>query len=47
MDRSFLSTYTQKVMAVTPQQIQGAAESYLVPSKMTVVVVGDKAKIAD
>ena len=47
MDRSFLSTYTQKVMAVTPQQIQGAAESYLVPGKMTVVVVGDKAKIAD
>ena len=47
MDRSFLSTYTQKVMAVTPQQIQGAAESYLVPSKMTLVVVGDKAKIAD
>jgi len=47
MDRSFLSTYVQKVMAVTPQQIQGAAESYLVPSKMTLVVVGDKAKIAD
>jgi predicted Zn-dependent peptidase len=47
MDRSFLSTYTQKVMAVTPQQIQSAAESYLVPGKMTVVVVGDKAKIAD
>jgi predicted Zn-dependent peptidase len=47
MDRSFLSTYTQKVTAVTPQQIQGAAESYLVPSKMTVVVVGDKAKIDD
>src|SRR5215470_19722911 len=43
MDRSFLSTYVQKVMAVTPQQIQGAAESYLVPSKMTLVVVGDKA----
>ena len=47
MDRSFLSTYVQKVTAVTPQQIQGAAESYLVPSKMTVVVVGDRAKIAD
>lgn len=47
MDRSFLSTYVQKVMAVTPQEIQRVAESYIVPSKMTVVVVGDKAKIAD
>lgn len=47
MDRSFLSTYTQRVTAVTPQQVQGAAETYIVPSKMTVVVVGDKAKIAD
>jgi len=47
MDRSFLSNYVQKVTAVTPQQIQGAAESYLVPGKMTVVVVGDKAKIDD
>lgn len=47
VDRSFLSTYVQKVMAVTPQEIQRVAESYIVPSKMTVVVVGDKAKIAD
>jgi predicted Zn-dependent peptidase len=27
--------------------VQRAAETYIVPSKMTVVVVGDKAKIAD
>jgi|SRR5579859_144006 len=47
MSRSYLSTYVQKVMAVTPAEIQGAAETYLAPSKMTVVVVGDKAKIAD
>jgi predicted Zn-dependent peptidase len=47
LDRSFLSTYVQKVMAVTPQDIQRVSESYLVPSKMTFVVVGDKAKIAD
>ncbi len=46
LDRSFLSSYVQKVMAVTPQEIQRAAESYIVPSKMTIVVVGDKAKIA-
>ena len=47
LNRSYLSTYVQKVMAVTPQEIQRAAETYIVPSKMTVVVVGDKAKIAD
>ncbi len=47
LDRSFLSTYVQKVMAVTPQDIQRVSESYLVFSKMTFVVVGDKTKIAD
>jgi predicted Zn-dependent peptidase len=46
LNRSYLSTYVQKVMAVTPQEIQRAAETYIAPSKMTVVVVGDKAKIA-
>jgi predicted Zn-dependent peptidase len=44
LDRSFLSSYVQKVMAVTPQ---GVAETYIVPSKMTIVVVGDKSKIAE
>lgn len=47
LDRSYLSTYVQKVMEVKPADVQGAAESYIVPSKMTIVVVGDKAKIAD
>jgi zinc protease len=47
LDRSYLSTYVQKVVAVTPQQIQRVTESYIVPSKMTIVVVGDKAKIAE
>lgn len=47
LERSYLSTYVQRVVAVTPQDIQRVSETYLVPSKMTVVVVGDKAKIAD
>lgn len=47
LDRSYLSTYVQKVMEVKPPDVQGMAETYLVPSKMTIVVVGDKAKIAD
>jgi len=47
LDRSYLSTYVQKVMEVKPADVQAMAETYLVPSKMTIVVVGDKAKIAD
>lgn len=47
LDRSYLSTYVEKVMEVKPTDVQGMAETYLVPSKMTIVVVGDKTKIAD
>lgn len=47
LDRSFLSSYVHKIMAVTPHEIQRAAEDYIVPSKMTIVVVGDKAKISE
>ncbi len=47
LDRSFLSTYVQKVNAVEPQDVQRVAETYINPAKMTVVVVGDKSKIAD
>jgi|SRR5579862_4695374 len=45
LDRSYLSTYVQRVMEVQPTDVQGVAERYLVPTKMTIVVVGDKAKI--
>ena len=47
LDRSYLTTYVQKVMAVTPQEVQRIAESYITPSKMTIVVVGDQSKIGD
>ncbi len=47
LNRSFLSTYVQNVSAVTRQDIQRIAETYIDPGKMTIVVVGDKAKIAD
>ncbi len=47
LNRSYLSTYVQKVNAVGPQDIQRVAEMYINPAKMTVVVVGDKSKIAD
>jgi zinc protease len=47
LDRSWLTSYVQKVNEVKPADIQRLAESELVPSKMTIVVVGDKSKIAD
>jgi len=46
-DRYFLSEYVRKVTAVTPRDIQRVTESHITPSKMTIVVVGDKAKIAE
>ena len=47
LDRSFLFNYVQKVDAVSANDVQRVAESYLVPSKMTVVVVGDESRIRD
>jgi predicted Zn-dependent peptidase len=47
LSRSFLSEYVEKVMAVKPQDIQGITEKYLAPDRMALVIVGDKAKIAD
>lgn len=42
----FLETYVKKVYAITPQQVQQMAQKYLATDKMTIVVVGDKSKIA-
>ena len=47
LDRSCLSMYVQKVTEVKPSDIQRVSESYIIPSKMTIVIVGDKSKIAD
>jgi zinc protease len=47
LSRSFLSDYVQKVMAIKPGDVQAATDKYLVPDQMEIVVVGDKAKIAD
>jgi predicted Zn-dependent peptidase len=47
LNRSFLSEYVQKVLAVKPQDIQSISEKYLAPDKMTIVIAGDKSKIAD
>lgn len=38
----YLSTYVQRVLAVTPAEVQRIAKTYLRPEEMTIVVVGDK-----
>jgi zinc protease len=43
----YLGTYVQKVYSVSADQVQQITQKYLAPDKMTIVVVGDKAKIAD
>lgn len=47
LGENYLDTYVQKVYAVTPQQVQEMTAKYIVPDKMTIVVVGDKSKITD
>jgi predicted Zn-dependent peptidase len=44
---AWLSTYVQKVNAVTPKDVQRLATEYIKPEQMTIVVVGDKAKISE
>ena len=41
----YLRDYTKRVWAVTPADIQRIASTYLDPSKMTIVVVGDRKQI--
>ena len=44
---SYLSTYVQKVNAVTPADVQRMTAQYVKPEQMTIVVVGDKAQISE
>jgi zinc protease len=43
----YLDSYVQRVYAVTPKQVQEIMQKYVRSEKMTIVVVGDKAKITD
>lgn len=47
LGEDYLKTYVQKVNAVTPADVQRMAVQYIKPEQMTIVVVGDKAKISD
>jgi zinc protease len=43
----YLSGYVKRVMAVTPGEVKQMTATYLVPDRMTLVVVGDKATVAE
>jgi zinc protease len=43
----YLQNYVQNVNAVTPEDVQRMTQEYIKPDEMTIVVVGDKAKISD
>ncbi|HJU53023.1 MAG TPA: pitrilysin family protein [Pyrinomonadaceae bacterium] len=47
LDEKYLTTYVQNVFAVTPKDVQRIAQTYLLSDKMTLVVVGDKSKVAE
>ncbi len=47
LDESYLNTYVQRVLAVTPADVQRITSAYLRPDRMAIVVVGDEAKIKD
>ncbi len=44
---TYLTNYVQSVFAITPRDVQRVAQKYLLGDQMTIVVVGDKSKIAD
>jgi predicted Zn-dependent peptidase len=47
LGEDYLKNYVQKVNAVTPGDVQKLTAEYLKPDEMTIVVVGDKAKISE
>jgi len=42
----YVNTHVQKIYAVNPQQVEEMAQKYLNAQKLTMVVVGDKSKVA-
>jgi len=47
LGEDYLKTYVQKVNAVTPSEISKLTSEYIKPDQMTIVVVGDKSKVAE
>jgi zinc protease len=47
LGEDYLKTYVQKINAVTPADVKKQTAQYIKPDEMTIVVVGDKAKISE
>ncbi|MFQ6116450.1 MAG: M16 family metallopeptidase [bacterium] len=47
LDESYLTEYVRNVHAVTPEQVQNMARTYLRDEEMTIVIAGDRNKIYD
>lgn len=47
LPKSYLDNYVKNIVAVNAKDIQTIAQKYLTEDKMTLVVVGDKAKISE
>lgn len=47
LGRDWLESYVPRVYEVTPAEVMHIARTYLDPSRMTIVVVGDRSKIED
>jgi zinc protease len=45
LPEGYYNGYVGKVLAVTPQEVTTAANQFIVPDNMLVVIVGDRAKI--
>ena len=47
LGEDYLKSYVQKVNAVTPADVTKMTAQYIKPDQMTIVVVGDKATVAE
>ncbi|MFL6248231.1 MAG: M16 family metallopeptidase [Thermoanaerobaculia bacterium] len=47
LSESYLRNYVQNVYALTPADVQRLAKTYVDPTKLAIVVVGDREKIAE
>ena len=47
LDESFLTNKVKNMHAVTPEKVREMTKKYIKPENMTLIVVGDKAKIED
>ncbi|MDQ3518465.1 MAG: insulinase family protein, partial [Gemmatimonadota bacterium] len=46
LKRDYLESFVKRVHAVTPAEVMRIARTYIRPDQMTIVVVGDKSKVA-